>query len=113
MKMPLACAVCQGPLTHTYYQGPRDRQLKKQCSLKPSHNVSWYAKFLSDDEVQKIMIYLPPTKESKFVKSMVWHLEEQVITDKNDIIINIPFFEPDFANYNKLISKLRTYLLFS
>ena len=32
---------------------------------------------------------------------------------KEELIIDIPFFKPDFSNYPKLMNKLKTYVNFS
>ena len=63
----------------------------------------------NDDELEDILISL---SNKRFLMAG-WKF------DKNELFIRssagdslIPYFEPDFSNYGKLINKLKTYTLF-
>lgn len=44
-----------------------------------------------------------------------WHpyFKDVLINKKDQMPISLPYFEPDFSNYQKLLNKLKLYITFS
>lgn len=64
------------------------------------------------DEIYSITILLSHNPKVE----VTWHiLSEELIVKKDTEILGmrLPYFEPDFSNYPKLLDKLRTYMVFS
>lgn len=86
----------------------------QSCKTHTTHQLQMITG--SNDEVQKlsILVGFEPTIWA------TWHLLSQEIRvhNYNKTISKIigdplPWFEPDLSDYNKLVDKIRTYILFS
>jgi hypothetical protein len=114
MKDLTHCPHCHEPLLneHVYIRHLGD-VTKKSCSLKIDHRL--YINTLSkSDELLEICITINMSDGTmaywNFTKSTLWILNpRREVSTK----IDIPFFEPDMSNYKKLVTKLKSYVLFS
>lgn len=109
MKMPTKCPFCKGPLCSTFDHVDVQHA---SCNKKLSHNVEFIANYFEPNYCAKIHIKMKP------LCYIEWNFFLGVLSiyDKSDIVVkraNLPFFEPDLTNFNKLLDKVKTYLLFS
>lgn len=117
------CPKCHSPLTQEEMPFVRDVNLskikksdmrkgkiwKKFCNRHLNHTFSLI--FDINTEMTISTHISLPTKKSFTVYS--WYYRDQklqITTDSSNDIL--PWFEPDFNQWNKLINKLKTYTLF-
>jgi hypothetical protein len=109
MKMPVNCPICGGILLNEYTDQPSKYvRFIKICSKRINHNIQWEALDNSHDELYKIYVLLnnKPVGEWNVIYKYI-----NVYTPKGEL--RIPYFEPDFSNYKRLIEKIKTYIVFS
>lgn len=109
MKMPVHCPVCGDILINDYLDLPNGKsRLTKKCLKRLNHSISFRA--LNDHE-NVAWISIPWGRTDV----IIWYFYSKTCLlntiDCKDYYI--PFFEPDFSDYNKLIEKIKTYLTFS
>lgn len=120
MKCPIKCPACDGVLLVEELASPTTTEYWKKTCDKTDHKFG--CRYNSNtDEIITVYIFI---KEDLI---MAWNLRDKYMyqTDKMPgnflrdqtltIInkINIPYFEPDLSDYNKLIEKIKTYVTFS
>lgn len=107
MIMPSKCPVCHDVLLNEYIERlDGGSKLRKVCQNKLNHNITWVSKQSPNyDDIEFIFLKGNP--------NIVWNLANKEIYVKKLYNTIIPFFEPDFSNYQNLLHKLKTYLLFS
>lgn len=110
MKTPTHCPFCKDPLLNLY-TGNRDQYLDKVCNKKVGHKITFAINVFDDDSVLWIAIPL------SLDVSVLWYPSSKSMWLKNtkDSVANqeLPYFVPDLSNYKKLITKVKTYILFS
>lgn len=109
MKMPIKCPTCGDILVNKYTNLPNGvSRLTKMCTTKINHNI----KFRAWDHDHEIVNFITiPWEITNYIS---WFTDRKFCTlgtPKNTLII--PYFDPDFSNYNKLIDKIKTYVMFS
>jgi hypothetical protein len=110
MKTLIYCPKCRKPLKSEHiYLGPDTYYWNKDC-VDITHR--FYSRTLigNDDELVYVLLTL---SVKKFLMAG-WELRDKrafIRTPSKDY--PIPFFIPNFSNYDKLINKLKTYALFS
>ncbi len=110
MKMPGQCPICRGVMSNEY-SGQRQQHFVKQCTKKVTHHIVFKADSENHDNVHYFFIALSGLSPGLRV---FWYPENNhVLLDTFKSSERLPYFEPDFTNYRKLISKLKTYILFS
>ena len=118
MKDFVNCPKCHGVLKHDYaFIGPNEEVLIRTCE-----QVSHYFKCVSDSQTNELQRVTIRISTSPLIK-VSWNIEDKkIIVNKGTLQealsndggeMQLPFFEPDFSDYNKLISKIKTYLIFS
>lgn len=114
MEMPIFCPCCNSPLMNNFKDFPfnKPHQLEKSCSIKPDHQFFCISRKGCEDEVGVIKITVDMNKMLRFN----WIIHDKVLfvtigfsSVKN---LNLPYIEPDLANYKPLIKKLKTLLPF-
>jgi hypothetical protein len=110
MNLPIKCPVCSDPLLTSYDDD--DTILIKVCKKRISHEISYFAD-VPTDTVYKVTIRIGGVP----VKYVTWVFTKKELflmarTGRSNITY-LPYFEPDLTNYNKLVDKVKTYLLFS
>jgi hypothetical protein len=111
MKRQAKCLVC-GDVMATTFGGIITL---KECARNPSHNL----KLLSNDdsdEVSKISIKLsnnPATWATWHVLSRELRIHNFTKTLSRILGDPLPYFEPDLTDYNKLVNKVKLYIIFS
>lgn len=106
MEMPTLCPICHDIMATDFRLN--DHGITKKCIKKLNHTIQLQSYSMNADEVQFIFLAYGKTKSNIFL----WNLK----TSKLKILyshIDIPFFEPNFSNFNKLTNKLDTYIMFS
>ena len=110
MNMPIHCPVCGDPLLTSYDDD--DTILIKVCKKRITHEISYFAD-VPTDTVYKVTIRIWGAP----VKYVTWVFtkKELFITAKTgkSNITYLPYFEPDLTNYQNLVEKVKTYILFS
>lgn len=111
MKLPIRCPFCNDiMLTDFLVKGMGE---VKYCNLRPSHHIRLSSRFDSDDEVFEIILRIsiePVTYIKWLFASESVRVEIPGIGAKP---LRLPWFDPDLSDYNKLMEKIKTYLLFS
>lgn len=113
MIIPIDCPICSEPLinedAHLYKYGGRKFFIKK-CNKKLNHKLG----IVIDEQTNLI--------ESIFLQSFTlcayWYYSDNKLTLhklplNSTSAINIPWFEPDLFKFQKLLNKLKTYIVFS
>ena len=115
MIIPTRCPCCNDPLLNEFipnYIG--ECKVRKSCLKVFGHK--FVCMIGSTDIIETIGVEL----YNKTLVRVNWVFSTQqiivtkgLLKNKQYTIINLPYFEPDFSDYNKLIKKLRTYMVFS
>ncbi len=110
MKMPLECPFCSGPMINDFAHVTGVQQ--KRCDKQITHNVQLIARKGDNDTVNIIRIRLGP------YRTIEWNLGNQICAvtyvkyPVKKTVDLLPFFMPDLTDYNSLMEKVNTYLLF-
>lgn len=112
MKAPTHCPICGDPLLNIFPPAEEfSTRVDKSCNKRLSHGI---AMICEDDEVKSLSIGLDRGTHLQatwfFTLREIWILN---MSKKEIPAVVIPFFDPDFSNYKKLVNKIKTYLLFS
>lgn len=117
MKMPTHCPCCHNPLLNEFTPTSIDGEfLRKTCFTKVGHRFSCVT-CRDDNMADHAAIEL--FSKGLVKVNVIWDFQKQNVLVATSYLTNIesiqtlPFFEPDFTDYQKLIDKLRTYLTFS
>jgi len=115
MKIPILCPKCNKPmLTHFSYH-PTDGHICCKTCKQYNHDVSFFSHEKDYDTVHLIMITVNLTSQLHisfdFWQNKVF-IYQELDPKNNASLTTIPFFEPDFSNYDDLIKKLQTYIVF-
>lgn len=127
MKMPSHCPTCGDPML-LEYRGEWRQTLV--CQKRLNHYIKLTGHLSDDslhDEVYAIRVRLnskvPPTWAEFVINPSanyiyIWSGDSQIVwrSDKQRFQMAgtaLPYFEPDLTNYNKLVEKVKIYLLFS
>lgn len=112
MKAPIKCPVCGDPLLNIFPPAEDlTTRFTKKCDRRVDHQIVMQ---VEDDEVTFLTILVSPKTMLKAGWSLtskkfrVWRQQRNA-----DSGIELPYFEPDLSDYNKLINKIKTYLVFS
>lgn len=114
MLMPSNCPICQEPLLNDFRDKPSKHAFgwQKTCNNKLDHFFYCAAKTAEDTNVYFISTSMRSNK--KVVANWVLPEKTLVITGSvSDKRLVIPWIEPDFSNYSKLVNKIKTCLVFS
>lgn len=112
MKIPIDCPICGDTLLTTYDPLLNGlERLTKTCKSKLNHILEFKAYDNSHDIVQSVIARFNDLTAiwmwNNNVNNTIWlHNKGKIGHTK------IPFFEPDFSDYQKLIQKLKTYQTF-
>lgn len=117
MKPPSICPKCHGPLVNTLLNGRGMSVWKKACETKLNHGFICLVRE-KDSVILGIGIMLNRQTSLKafwdFVKNRVLvHKSEMYVPFPADNALQIPWFEPNIDEYNKLIDKVKKYITFS
>lgn len=107
MKLSTHCPFCNDVMI-TEFTGTY--KVSKFCAHRPTHYIKFIA--LETDDVFEIIIRISvnPMSYAKWVfTSKSLRVEMTSISTP----LYLPWFEPDLSNYNKLLQKLKTYMVFS
>lgn len=116
MKTPTVCPKCHGPLLSTEVQLRSGVSIwKKTCASRLDHVFTCLTKRGDDDTVDLIGIMLNRDIQLRanwdFTRRQI-----KVHRGKPDMKLNgleIPWFEPDLDDYDKLVDKIKKYVVFS
>lgn len=112
IKVPDKCPACGGNFLLDFI-GPDGREtVTQECRLKPDHRIAFH----SDNGVVKRLVIT--INVEKMLKLHFYPHLETIIISRGPIKpgtiseedTSIPYFEPDFSDYKKLINKLKTYV---
>lgn len=119
MKLPIKCPICNDPLLNEDVY--LSKMWRKICANKLNHkffviyevNTDMIVNFSIVDDKNNAWRFYPLDDTIAIYKDVKLQLLKNLRRDgslKNYKII--PYFEPDFSDFKKLINKLRTYTLF-
>lgn len=116
MKNTSLCPVCQQPFLNEPVVGTLF--WRKSCINKINHKLiitldmksEMIVNFVLVNSINQSFKFYPLDKVISIYKNLSW--QELVKPGCQAPCTNIPYFDPDFKNYNKLLNKLKTYTLF-
>lgn len=111
MKIPNRCPACGDNYKFEYSKFQGKEYLHRSCSNKLNHKL-W---IFEDQEFNEILSITIQHNCFWFTWEQTKYLMVQLIPSKNNNNPEshlLPYFEPDFSNYPKLLEKLKTYLIF-
>jgi hypothetical protein len=117
MQLPAKCPICQGVMLIEFNGA---RVIIKSCRKNITHSIVFVAEETTGEVIElELLIGVNP----EILAEWVFLKEESltiVLSPPAPIVpgplakrIALPFFQPDFTDYRKLIDKLKTYLVFS
>lgn len=110
MKMPTHCPFCSDPLLNEFTElGKGVSRLDKTCKRRVGHTIKFCSCLRYPDYVDMIVIPYSPTI------NCIWYVtKSSLLLNRNDgVDLRLPYFEPDFTSYRRLVEKLKTYVTFS
>jgi len=111
MKTPINCPFCGDILRSDFITSYENISvLEKKCDKKLNHKITFRALTNNEDYVRYICIPISKDVEAR------WYFSEEffdIVNHKTNMRFALPWFNPDISNYNKLINKIQTYILFS
>lgn len=111
MTMPNSCPICGDILLNEYHDFRNgNTKLIKSCKRRINHNITFDSTVKNHDLVDFIRV---PYSNEIIIIWYLWseHLLLNNTTNGEDY--DLPFFKPDFTNYEKMITKIKTYITFS
>lgn len=108
MKSFIKCPKCHRPLLNEAVTTRDGKEVWYKKCISISHGITCVVD--DNDEISTIIIVID-------VNSHVianWRMDNETLcVVKGKSVTNIPFFEPDFTDYDKILQKLKTYITFS
>ena len=112
MKLPINCPICNSPLLNEYQNHITGGvELRKKC-LSINHQLFIRA----DQPYENIALLSLRLGYNSFI---YWDYENMdlqkscfILTEQKPIL-TLPWFDPDFSNYKKLLNKIKLYCVFS
>ena len=111
MKVPTKCPFCGDTLLNTFPPAEDfNNQVTKYCNRRVIHKVTI---IVENDEVVTFSMSLEYNTKLQitwgFKSGKLWVWDDKPFSP----ITYLPFFDPDFSDYRKLVNKIKTYLVFS
>lgn len=125
MKIPINCPVCSLPMKNNFIKwkaGSNIEILKKSCVRRINHSLMFISLPGIEDIAGEVQLFTPI--KNGFL-STTWLTDYKITVKKIPLPTNlsllspfntgidIPYFEPDFSNLQKVISKIKLYTTFS
>jgi hypothetical protein len=118
LHMPINCPKCNGALLNEFKSTTGLNCLHKTCYTKLDHKIEFIASIVdgSHNTTSSVCLdsfYLKGTSIVWYpiMKSLWYFAIPSTYGKRSDF--EMPYFEPDFSDFKKLISKLKTYIIFS
>ncbi len=116
MEIPINCPICNDILCSEFDDHYRIKSttIRKICNKKINHNYKLIS--FDRDSIYEIELIIPHFKKIKFIWRFInnsLYYCESPIKKLGSLVTYLPFFIPDFSNFPKLISRLKTCLLFN
>jgi hypothetical protein len=116
MKSPIKCPSCNDALRNNFLDqnGIKIQRIEKICDKHLTHQFRCYG-YDNTDTIYAIDVEID--KENK-IHALFQLATQQILVYKGKKLyipdsLKLPYFVPDLTCYDKLISKLRTYILLS
>ena len=116
MKSITQCPFCSGILRNNFLDvnPTKVSRIEKICDKRVDHKFKTY-EYDKSDNIFALEIEID--KEGKVHAFFQLAMKQIMIYKGNKLIardcLKLPYFEPDLTNYNKIVSKLKTYILLS
>jgi hypothetical protein len=115
MKIPITCPKCGDILLNEELKiFPTPGVWKKSCTKRLGHKFS-ITYNINESDISTLSIHIAnKTYASWDFRNRLLHVGKEGLSLKETIksSLFIPYFEPDLLNYKKLVSKIKTYILF-
>lgn len=112
MNIHSNCPICKNILLISYDELNISSTIEERsCSKRVDHILKFYV------DIPNNMIFRIYLRNNKLI--IFWNINFDDLKSSNIAIIfgnkrtTIPYFEPDFTNYPKLLDKVKTYITFS
>lgn len=120
MQIPKKCPKCGDPLLVEHMTEIRYHLWRGMCARRLDHKFSVFyymnvaAEFIDKVDYMSIRVFNNINVTWDFIHKRI-AIGKENIALKNYLNSTqyIPYFEPDLSNYDKLVSKLKTYVIFS
>lgn len=119
MKTPVVCPKCHGPLLNSTLELSNGEELwRKECASKLDHSFTCIVKE-SDNSIIGVGVTLDRSIPLKvywdFMRSkIIVHKGVSIVVPfANGSTLEIPWFEPNLDEYDKLVNKIKKYVVFS
>lgn len=115
MKMPIRCPICNGVMLTEHYTLLNEKENYRKSCTQINHDI-YYISLPDRDEVEHFGIYVSKQVSVYWFPNLSTSQIVMVTKGKDkkaDKSLYLPYFEPDFSNYKKLVEKIKTYLVFS
>lgn len=119
MNIPTVCPKCHGTLLNGPLVIKGASAWKKVCDKKIDHSFICLIKEEQEEKIVVIGMTLSRDKSIKVFwdlvrrKILVHRSESIVIPFPGNEVLEIPWFEPNIDEYDKLINKIKKYVTFS
>lgn len=116
MKTPTICPKCHGPLLNTELSLRNGASVwKKTCTDKLNHHFTCITRPNNDDLVEIVVIKI---NRGGTLLKVGWYFTTRMLMVYKEIVdsddaIKIPWVEPTIHEYDKLVEKIKTYMVFS
>lgn len=110
MKLPVVCPICNDVMLTEY---PGVDTIAKICARRLDHRLCFMASSTDEYQIVKTIKLEPRTGSIECVRWLPTLTLLSVESENLKKIIRIPYFEPNFSDHHRLISKIKTYILFS
>lgn len=113
------CPKCGDPLVNDFLPSfpGTDDLLRKSCKKRLNHQFQCLID-QKDNSLHSVTVAIslnPLIRVAWYFKTREFLLAtgtiEQVVANHSEV--ELPFFEPDFSDYDRLVAKVKTYVMFS
>ena len=110
MNFPTNCPLCNSKLVIS----PVSSQIHMSAYCNCETTWNFIRIESRHHEVTEIILRISPVNTSPFMYAKwLFRAKEVRVETEDKANVYLPWFEPDFSNYNALVDKIKTYILFS
>lgn len=106
MDMPINCPICSEPIINQFVDISFNESFLKKAHWAVNHFIAIESEIKNHDKVY--CCYLTVNRQD-----FIWNFNKKILeVYYRGTYSALPYFNPDFSNYPKLIHKLKTYITF-
>ena len=114
MKIPINCPICNNILLNIICQDIFKRDILRKTCRNAKHGQIRFQSVINKEDVEFLSFNYIGNR-SKDISTIHWNFNEKdcIMVPKEGFVLELPWFEPDFSHYKKLLNKIKTCILFS